>query len=230
MAASVLRSGEFECLDCHSMFETIIGRNGDRRLRCEPCRLSRESRMNAENARLWRIKHAEFVRANDSERKKLKRATDPEFRARAREASRLWVQANPERAKATVDRWIAKNPDHVRDLKKRWKLENADRVREQNRLWYANNPDKAAAKTSRRHARKRQAPGHFTAEEFAHLCESRGHCCTYCGAQTKMTVDHVVPLSRGGSNHIENIAPACLSCNSRKRDRTVEEFMKMVAA
>ncbi|WP_371930116.1 HNH endonuclease [Bradyrhizobium sp. CCGUVB1N3] len=53
-----------------------------------------------------------------------------------------------------------------------------------------------------------------------------GHCF-YCAADlsaTAWTVDHLIPLIRGGSDGPENIVVACPSCNFRKADRTPEEF------
>ena len=47
------------------------------------------------------------------------------------------------------------------------------------------------------------------------------HKCAYCGNGNNITLDHVVPISRGGTNRRSNIVPACSSCNSGKRDRNV---------
>ncbi|HEX3467136.1 MAG TPA: HNH endonuclease [Candidatus Elarobacter sp.] len=50
--------------------------------------------------------------------------------------------------------------------------------------------------------------------------------CTYCSARGNagdMTVDHVVPRSRGGSSTWENLVACCTTCNGRKRDRTPDE-------
>ena len=52
--------------------------------------------------------------------------------------------------------------------------------------------------------------------------------CAYCrcGLDEKTaTRDHVVPLARGGSNDISNIAVACASCNKKKHAKTADEFM-----
>jgi hypothetical protein len=49
--------------------------------------------------------------------------------------------------------------------------------------------------------------------------------CVYCGARGKsLECDHIIPVSRGGSNSQENLATACKPCNRSKRDRTPEEM------
>ena len=48
--------------------------------------------------------------------------------------------------------------------------------------------------------------------------------CQYCGnATTPLTVDHVIPRSRGGGDSWENLTTACVLCNNRKGSRTPEE-------
>jgi hypothetical protein len=48
--------------------------------------------------------------------------------------------------------------------------------------------------------------------------ERDGHQCVYCGSTEDLELDHVVPVNRGGSNSIDNLATCCKTCNSRKRD------------
>ena len=50
-----------------------------------------------------------------------------------------------------------------------------------------------------------------------------GHRCAYCGTGGALTVDHVVPRSRGGASSWLNTVAACATCNHRKRDRTPAE-------
>jgi hypothetical protein len=59
--------------------------------------------------------------------------------------------------------------------------------------------------------------------QFEKVRERDGHACVYCGNTKYLTLDHLVPLSRGGSNDEENLVTACRPCNSKKRDRTPEE-------
>lgn len=47
--------------------------------------------------------------------------------------------------------------------------------------------------------------------------------CQYCGAKNSLTVDHVIPKSKGGSNTWENLVAACITCNNRKGSKTLEE-------
>lgn len=47
--------------------------------------------------------------------------------------------------------------------------------------------------------------------------------CSYCGAKTDLTFDHVIPVSRGGRTHWENILTACSPCNLKKGGKTLKE-------
>ncbi len=59
--------------------------------------------------------------------------------------------------------------------------------------------------------------------EWLHERESPDRCI-YCGSQEKLTVDHMIPLSRGGPDHPDNAVMVCSHCNSSKGDRRLYEF------
>jgi 5-methylcytosine-specific restriction endonuclease McrA len=50
-----------------------------------------------------------------------------------------------------------------------------------------------------------------------------GHRCQYCGSSGKLTLDHVVPRSRGGDSVWENVVTSCAPCNLKKGNRLPEE-------
>jgi 5-methylcytosine-specific restriction endonuclease McrA len=47
--------------------------------------------------------------------------------------------------------------------------------------------------------------------------------CLYCGSTKNLTLDHMIPKSRGGDSSWTNLVTACMRCNTRKGDRTPEE-------
>lgn len=78
----------------------------------------------------------------------------------------------------------------------------------------------------RRNAAERNAPGAFTWSEFMRIAQRFNFCCAYCGERStaQLDPDHVVPLSRGGSNSTTNLLPACRQCNGDKRDLLLSEW------
>lgn len=79
----------------------------------------------------------------------------------------------------------------------------------------------AKANGNIRRFRELCAAGSHTEEEWQAVLKQYGHCLR-CGATENLTRDHVVPLSRGGSNSIDNLQPLCGRCNSWKHTRTID--------
>lgn len=75
--------------------------------------------------------------------------------------------------------------------------------------------------------RSKAAPGVATPEAIASRMAIFGWRCWMCGGSFT-TVDHAIPLRRGGTNWPANLRPACLSCNSRKSDRDLWLVMQAV--
>jgi len=53
-----------------------------------------------------------------------------------------------------------------------------------------------------------------------------GFKCVYCESTTKLTLDHVMPQSRGGSHDPENLVCCCSTCNSSKGTKTIQEWRR----
>jgi 5-methylcytosine-specific restriction endonuclease McrA len=76
-----------------------------------------------------------------------------------------------------------------------------------------------------RRARLRKANGNFTMSEWNLLKKQYGNRCPACGKEEpkiRLTIDHIIPLSKGGSNFIENIQPLCKNCNSKKYNKVIK--------
>ena len=128
--------------------------------------------------------------------------------------------------------------DRNRWPKKREKR-NQMRNRETSRIYKRNHPEwnrKKSAEYKHRHpekvrqwqnarrTKKVNALGNVTMEEFWAKCETLNWRCLYCDClltPKTATMDHVIPLSGGGSGDISNIVPACRSCNARKSNHLI---------
>lgn len=111
---------------------------------------------------------------------------------------------------------------YAKDRKENWKPEEQPSWRggvthyEAHRRWVKKNPERIAHLKARRYARKKNADGFHTLEEWNNLKDEFDNKCAICGENKKLTKDHIIPLSEGGSDYISNIQPLCRSCNSRK--------------
>lgn len=76
-----------------------------------------------------------------------------------------------------------------------------------------------------RRERNRNAEGSHTQGEWELLKKQYGYVCPCCKQGEpiiKLTEDHIIPLSKGGSNFIENIQPLCLRCNTKKFTKIIK--------
>ena len=171
-------------------------------------------------------------------------AAHPEV-AKARR--RRWFEKNRDKVYAQTKEWRESHPETVKRMKynNRHKPENAAKIRkwdrarstEKNRRyrelnlektkalqkrWWERNPLKIVEYRHRRRALVKKSGGSFSVSEWKELLERYDNKCLACGSTDRLTADHVLPLSKGGRNTIDNIQILCYSCNSRKRTRPTD--------
>lgn len=80
--------------------------------------------------------------------------------------------------------------------------------------------------SQRRRAQMRDSTNHFSPEDIRNLLLHQEGRCAYCrqSFESDWHIEHVVPLSRGGSNGPENVVLACADCNLNKGARTLQEW------
>lgn len=181
--------------------------------------------------------YGSYCKSCDLERRRRWRRDNPE---KTREADRRWRKNNLEKAREKDRRRYRENPEKTREKNRQKHLKNPEKRRAAARRWYRNNraraierinrwrkanPEKSREYNSRRRSNKiNTSINSLSGETWKWLVSLYEHRCAYCGNFSKdITIDHVMPLSRGGNNTLGNIVPACRSCNSLKHAKTPSE-------
>lgn len=186
-----------------------------KRLYCDECKKIVNREQQRERSRRWRERHPEKARE--------------EARKRARAA--YWK--DPEKHKACTRRWRRENKEKVSQYNKEYYRQHASellpKIRDRVAKWRKANREQYNWHMRQAQHRRRKAKegGVVYQSDFFMMCEIFDWKCAYCGSELTpetATIDHIIPLSRGGEHSINNIAPACSRCNSQKGDKTAEEF------
>jgi 5-methylcytosine-specific restriction endonuclease McrA len=141
---------------------------------------------------------------------------------------KAYYQANKDLFNAQCRSYHAANRDRAIARMRSWHGENGAEARARNVAWRDANPEKVAAIKRNRRARQSTAEGYHTAEDVLHRLELQGGKCACCAKNVgrKYHVDHITPLSKGGSNWPKNLQILCPTCNVRKKDKDPIDFMK----
>jgi hypothetical protein len=123
------------------------------------------------------------------------------------DARRKYQEEHEEEISEHKKRWAAENEESVSASRRKHYERNRDEVIARSKEWAEGNPEKVrqakANNRRKRRAARHASSGSFTAEEFKALCESYGNKCLACGdTEAVLEADHVVPLTRGGSDDI----------------------------
>jgi len=146
----------------------------------------------------------------------------------ARSATR---RRNPEASRTYLREWGARNPDKVKANTARRYAKNPERAKASARQWARNNPAKRSKimvfQNAKRRSRLKANGGNgFTRADWDELLKRCAGLCAYCRMAPSESVDHFIPVSKGGAHNINNVVPACKHCNSWKRERDPVEWIR----
>ena len=147
---------------------------------------------------------------------------------------RNWQVNNKEKIREIVQTRKKKFPEREKQYNKKYFEANKDQIHQRAKLsrerhpetsrnWRKNNLDKIRNYAHIRRARLAEVGGDLTVDEWEAILDFYGHKCLCCGRDdVKMTIDHVLPISLGGSHTADNVQPLCGPCNSRKKDKHID--------
>lgn len=144
-----------------------------------------------------------------------------------RKSARDWKRRNKERMREYNARQRAEHPERS----KRWWASLTGEKRQRylkDKRRRANTPKGRLYSLNRFHQRRSLIKkGDVTPKWIKQLRQTQTHCA-YCGckftADLRSTIDHVIPISKGGTHTKDNIVLACQSCNSSKGNRILESL------
>jgi 5-methylcytosine-specific restriction endonuclease McrA len=119
--------------------------------------------------------------------------------------------------------WRLTHPVDSSAIAKRSRAKYQDRVTTYNHEWRRANRALCNTYWSKRRARLLGNGGSHTVVEWQAILERYDHRCLACGrTDLKLTKDHVLPVTQGGTDNADNLQPLCLSCNAAKGKRTID--------
>lgn len=144
------------------------------------------------------------------------------------ERAKIWRQSNKAKANACSKNWKIRNPEKIKKIMANWYLGNSEKVKSAKKEWCLNNLEKVKSNTQNRRSMMKNAEGEFSGIYIKNLILLQKSKCAVCKTDISKNyhVDHIQPLSKGGTNYPENIQLLCKTCNLQKHAKDPLEFMQ----
>ena len=194
--------------------------------------------------------HRKYRKENPEKVKEIVRKWQKKNPEKVKEYNKKWQKKNPEKVKEIVRKWQKKNPEKVKERQRKYREENPEKVKERHRKyreenpekvkelvrkWREENPDKVKAQRVNgsyvRRVRELNTGAplktKLTAGGLDLLIQRQDFRCASCNKDITQDnhLDHMIPLSRGGTNSMDNVQYLCSVCNLTKGKKTPLEWV-----
>lgn len=194
----------------------------------EPIDEEEKLRRRRESQRKWREAHREQKLESDARYREenRERLQSQEMRDYMREHNRKYYADHREERIAYSRAYREANAESVRESQKAYRIANPEKRKAAQKAWKEAHPEQVRAHNRNYQARKSGAEGsHSSADIESQLARQNNRCfwCG-CGLADEYHVDHVMPLSLGGTNWPSNLVVSCPTCNLKKKDKHPADF------
>lgn len=140
------------------------------------------------------------------------------------------------------------NKEHIKAITNDYRKAHLEQYREYSKEFARRNPEKRKKQqieASRRYAKtphgrmkklaynevynRMAAIGDLTYEQWIRIVELFDNACAYCGSMDVLTVEHIIPVSHGGTRTAANVIPVCQHCNSSRGNKDIDEWLDTIA-
>ncbi|HAQ02974.1 TPA: hypothetical protein DCQ22_03735 [Candidatus Nomurabacteria bacterium] len=155
-------------------------------------------------------------------------------KCRTKAANKRFSVANPGRRKEINKEWSLRNVEKERTRKRKyahdhreqesirhkmWRDKNREYVNSRNRKYTKTNKEQRRLNDEKRRAAKNGCENKLTKSEWLEILSKHEYKCAKCGTQERISLDHIIPLSKGGTHSADNVQPLCISCNCKKYNK-----------
>ncbi len=203
---------------------------------------SADRRADPERAEAARQRAKKWYEDNKERAAKAQRTYRAEHKEQVAATFKAWKKANKKRMRELNAQSSKRRREHINERRRKYRAANRAKISQENakyyertkeqrqvysREWWHKNKTKAVMYSNTRRAREANVGGKYTAEDYLKLWfHYEGKCAVIeCDKPPEYCLDHVMPLSRGGTNDFANLQILCKSHNSQKKNRTNEEWV-----
>ncbi|MBI2332163.1 MAG: HNH endonuclease [Chloroflexi bacterium] len=193
--------------------------------RCRECANAQSRAEYAANLEKYRETQRKYVETNKEHYRELKRAHQKAHSEKYAETDRKWKEDHREEINTKAKERRQKDLEHYREIGRNSYERHAEERRKYSLEYYKLHPEKSVAASNRRRALKYASKVTHTEQEWQKLKARYNSTCLCCGKkepEIKLTRDHVIPLTQGGSDSIDNVQPLCARCNSKKNNKHID--------
>lgn len=201
---------------------------------CGTCKCAKETQYQKANKAIIAERKRQFYQTNKErilERNMRRYLSNREY---ALEQKRRYYQKDKQRHNERVKQYHAANKERIKESQQQWRQRNNGYLVEYRKKYSKTAHGKLMSRKQKaiRRARKVASPGNLTIKGIRRQYDAQQGRCYYCKAELsdKYHVDHFIPLSRGGTNTLDNIVIACPTCNMRKHNKMPDEFLALLRA
>lgn len=174
-----------------------------------------------ECSKKWQKANKEYLQEYQTEYRKNNRLV-------LRQRAALWRAKHPDRALASKRSWNSRNFERVKEFQAAYHEKNKKKANFASKLWRTLNPEAKLAYDHLRRAIERNSGGKYTKQDVTRIFSAQKGKCAYCKIRLSSGyhIDHIIPISRGGTNWPKNIQITCSNCNMKKHASDPLDFAR----